>query len=240
MLEAAAGLVALLVVAITATWRHGTWTYTWAQRGISYLIRGTSFTALDGVRGHLTLGTNDLGTIIRADGITVLLESDLPADLTPADLLDEQPPPGVHLKLIRRPGRVWIGVTAVRSQERSQDTDLELLLTNTIRRLTKRLHRRGLRAEPLTPDELSTLFTTLTPKRLTEEWDALVLDQTNSRYRMYAVPTALALHQPGAVTVTTASNLDHALVLAHAAAPQSPAATAQTGRHRAAFTAALP
>ncbi|GAA1607153.1 hypothetical protein GCM10009804_73920 [Kribbella hippodromi] len=231
------------MAATTATWWNGAWTYTWVHLAISYLIRGTSFTPLEGVRGHLTLATNDLGTIVRSNGITVLLESDLPTDVTPADLLDEQPHPkhpALHLKLIRRPGRVWIGVTAVRSQERPQDTDLELLLTNTIRRLTKRLHRRGLRAEPLTPDELSNLLTTLTPKHVTEEWDALVLDQTNTRYRMYALPAHLALHQPGAVTVTTATNLNHALVLAQATAPQSPAATRQTARHRTAYTAALP
>jgi hypothetical protein len=199
-------------------------------------VRGPRFVAVEGHRGWLEVGDVDAGTIVRADGVTVLLETDVPPDVAPGELVEELD--GLRIKLLRRPGMAWIAVTALRSPERHQDTELELLLANTVRRLTKRLHRRGLRAEPVAPAELTHLLGTFTPKHVTEDWDALRLG--TGHYRMYAVPASLALQQAGAVAVTTSSDLDHALVLAHADAPQAPAAVARTGRQRAAFIAALP
>ena len=188
---------------------------------------------LEGIRGQLEIGA---GTIVRSDGITVLLDSDVPPELQPAELLDEHD--GLRIKLLRRPGRAWIALTALRSTDRPRDTELELLLGNTVRRLTKRLRRRGFHAEPLELDELSDVLATLTPKHLTEEWDALVVG--GGRFRMYVVPSQFALQQAGAIAVTTCSDLDHALVLAPADAPPAPGAVPQTGRHRFAFVTALP
>ncbi|MFF0338329.1 type VII secretion protein EccE [Kribbella sp. NPDC004875] len=182
------------------------------------------------------MGDVDAGTIVRADGVTVLLETDVPSDVVAGELVEDLT--GLRIKLLRRPGSAWIAITALRSPEQHQDAELELLLANTVRRLTKRLRRRGLRAEPLAPAELNHLLGTFTPKHATEDWDALRLG--TGRYRMYAVPAALALQQAGAIAVTTSSDLDHALVLAHADAPQAPAAVSRTGRQRAAFIAALP
>lgn len=230
---AVAGLVGLVAVVLTASWRRGLWSYQWLHLATAYLVRGTRFVATEGARGELEDGA---GTIVRSDGITVLLETDVPPELTPAELLDEHS--GLRLKLLRRPGRAWIALTAVRSADRPQDTELELLLTNTIRRLTRRLRRRSFRAVPLGPDELADVLAVLIPHQLTEEWDALAVGP--SRFRMYAVPTHLALQQAGAVAVSTSSDLDHALVLAPADAPLASAAVAQTGRHRSAFVAALP
>ncbi|WP_350279088.1 type VII secretion protein EccE [Kribbella sp. HUAS MG21] len=231
--ELTAGLLAVGVLALTATWRRGLWSYQWLRLAVAYLVRGTQFVAVEGLRGELETGA---GTIIRSDGVTVLLETDVPPELQPADLLDEYD--GLRIKLLRRPGRAWIALTALRSADRPRDTELELLLTNAVRRLTKRLRRRGLHAEPLGPDELPGLLATLTPKHLTEEWDALLVG--GGRFRMYAVPSQLALQQAGAIAVTTASDLEHALVLAPAGAPAAPGAVPQTGRHRSAFVAALP
>jgi hypothetical protein len=231
-----AGLVAVGVLATTACWWRGLWCYQWLRLAGGYLVRGTRFVAVEGVRGWLEVGEMEAGTIIRPDGVTVVLESDVPPDLTPAELIEEHT--GLRVKLLRRPGRAWIAVTALRSAGRHQDTELELLLANTVRRLTKRLRRRGLRAEPLDPSELTSLLTTLTPKDISEEWDALGLGP--GRYRIYAVPAHLALQQAGAVTVTTSSDLDHALVLAHADAPRAPVAVPRTGRQRTAFLASLP
>lgn len=228
-----AGLVGLVAVALTATWRRGLWSYQWLHLAVAYLVRGTRFVAMDGARGELEDGA---GTIVRSDGITVLLETDVPPELTPAELLDEHT--GLRLKLLRRPGRAWIALTALRSADRPQDTELELLLANTVRRLTRRLRRRTFRAVPLGPNELAEVLAALTPEQLTEEWDALAVGP--GRFRMYAVPAHLALQQAGAVAVSTSSDLDHALVLAPADAPLASAAVPQTGRHRAAFVAALP
>jgi hypothetical protein len=199
-------------------------------------VRGPRFVAVEGYRGRLALGDFDAGTIVRPDGVTVLLETDVPPDAAPADLVEDRT--GLRIKLIRRPGRAWIALTAVRSVDRRDDAELNLLLSNTVRRLTKRLRRRGLRAEPLDPDDLTGLLASLTPKQVSEEWDALHLG--TGRYRLYAVPPHLALQQAGATTVTTSTDREHALVVAHADAPQSPAAVHQTGRQRAAFLAALP
>ncbi|MFD7161028.1 type VII secretion protein EccE [Kribbella sp. NPDC059898] len=228
-----AALVGLVVVGLTASWRRGLWSYQWLYLAVAYLVRGTRFHGLDGARGELEDGA---GTIVRSDGLTVLLETDVPPELTPAELLDETT--GVRLKLLRRPGRAWIALTALRSADRPQNSELELLLTNTVRRLTRRLRRRNFRAVPLSPDELSEILAALTPEQLTEEWDALAVGP--ARFRMYAVPAGLALQQPGAVAVSTSSDLDHALVLAPAEALMAPDAIAQTGRHKAAFLAALP
>ncbi|HZX06360.1 type VII secretion protein EccE [Kribbella sp.] len=230
---AVAGLVGLVAVALTASWRRGLWSYQWLHLAVAYLVRGTRFVAMDGARGELEDGP---GTIVRSDGITVLLETDVPPELTPAELLDEHT--GLRLKLLRRPGRAWIALTALRSADRPQDAELELLLTNTVRRLSRRLRRRNFRAVPLDPSELAEVLAALTPEQLTEEWDALAVGP--ARFRMYAVPAHLALQQPGAVAVSTSSDLDHALVLAPADAPLTSAAVPQTGRHRSAFVAALP
>jgi hypothetical protein len=230
---ALAGLVGLVAVALTVSWRRGLWSYQWLQLAAAYLVRGTRFVPTDGARGELEDGA---GTIVRSDGITVLLETDVPPDVAPAELLDEHT--GLRLKLLRRPGRAWIALTAHRSADRPLDTELELLLTNTVRRLTRRLRRRSFRAVPLGPDELTEVLAALTPEQLTEEWDALAVGP--GRFRMYAVPVHLALQQAGAVAVSTSSDLDHALVLAPADARLAPAAVPQTGRHRSAFVAALP
>ncbi|TCC28095.1 hypothetical protein E0H92_42340 [Kribbella speibonae] len=228
-----AGLVGLVAVALTASWRRGLWSYQWLHLAVAYVIRGTRFVAMGGARGELEDGA---GAIVRSDGITVLLETDVPPEVTPAELLEEHT--GLRLKLVRRPGRAWIALTALRSADRPQDTELELLLTNTVRRLTRRLRRRTFRAVPLGPEELTEVLAALTPDQLTEEWDALAVGPR--RFRMYAVPAHLALQQAGAVAVSTSSDLDHALVLAPADAPVASAAVPQTGRHRSAFTAALP
>jgi hypothetical protein len=231
--ELAAGLLGVAVVGVTATWWRGLWTYQWLRLAVAYLVRGTRFVPVEGMRGQLETGA---GTIVRSDGVTVLLETDVPPELQPADLLDEYA--GLRIKLLRRPGRAWIALTALRSADCPHDTELELLLANTVRRLTKRLRRRGFHAEPLGPDELPELLATLTPKHLTEEWDALVVG--SARFRMYVVPSQLALQQAGAIAVTTCSDLEQALVLAPADAPPAPGAVPQTGRHRSAFVAALP
>ncbi|GAA3099470.1 hypothetical protein GCM10010530_24910 [Kribbella aluminosa] len=228
-----AALVGLVVVVLTASWRRGLWSYQWLYLAGAYLVRGPRFHGMDGARGELEDGA---GTIVRSDGLTVLLETDVPPEVTPAELLDEST--GLRLKLLRRPGRAWIALTALRSADRPQDTELELLLTNTVRRLTRRLRRRNFRAVPLDPSELTEVLGALTPEQLTEEWDALVVGP--GHFRMYAVPPNLALQQPGAVAVSTFSDLDHALVLAPADAPVAPNAVPQTGRHRSAFVAALP
>lgn len=228
-----AWLVGLVAVALTVSWRRGLWSYQWLHLAVAYVIRGTRFVAMDGARGELEDGA---GTIVRSDGITVLLETDVPPELTPAELLDEYV--GLRLKLLRRPARAWIALTAFRSADRPLDAELELLLTNTVRRLTRRLRRRTFRAVPLGPDELTEVLAALTPDQLTEEWDALVVGPR--RFRMYAVPAHLALQQAGAVAVSTSSDVDHALVLAPADAPVASAAVPQTGRHRSAFVAALP
>ena len=230
---AIAGLVGLVAVGLTASWRRGLWSYQWLHLAVAYLVRGTRVVAREEARGELEDGA---GTIVRSDGITVLLETDVPPETTPAELLDEHT--GLQLKLLRRPGRAWIALTALRSTDRPQDTELELLLTNTIRRLTRRLRRRGFRAVPLGPNELTEVLSALTPEQLTEEWDALAVGP--GRFRMYAVPAHLALQQPGAVAVSTSNDVDHALVLARADAPTASAAVPQTGRHRSAFVAALP
>ncbi|MGZ0148967.1 hypothetical protein ACXJJ3_17970 [Kribbella sp. WER1] len=228
-----AAVVGLVIVGLTASWRRGLWSYQWLYLAVAYLARGTRFHGTDGVRGELEDGA---GTIVRSDGLTVLLETDVPPELTPAELLDENS--GVRLKLLRRPGRAWIALTALRSADRPRDTELELLLTNTVRRLTRRMRRRNFRAVPLYPAELAEVLAALAPEQLTEEWDALAVGP--ARFRMYTVPLHLALQQPGAVVVSTSSDLDHALVLAPADAPLAPDAVPQTGRHRAAFLAALP
>ncbi|GAA1612849.1 hypothetical protein GCM10009742_75060 [Kribbella karoonensis] len=228
-----AALVGLVVVGVTASWRRELWSYQWLYLAIAYVVRGTQFHGRDGARGELEDGA---GTIVRSDGLTVLLETDVPPELTPAELLDETT--GVRLKLLRRPGRAWIALTALRSADRPRDSELELLLSNTVRRLSRRLRRRNFRAVPLGPSELTQVLAALSPEQLTEEWDALTVGP--ARFRMYAVPPQLALQQPGAVAVSTSSDLDHALVLAPADAPVAPEATALTGRHRAAFLAAQP
>ncbi|MFF0266840.1 type VII secretion protein EccE [Kribbella sp. NPDC004536] len=230
---ALAGLLGVVTVGLTATCRRGLWSYQWLSLALAYLVRGTRFVALEGARGELEDGA---GTIVRSEGITVLLETDVPPELTLTELLDEHT--GLRLKLLRRPGRAWIALTALRSTDRPQDTELELLLANTVRRLTRRLRRRSFRAVPLGPDELTEVLAGLTPDQLTEEWDALAVGPR--RFRMYAVPAHLALEQAGAVAVSTSSDLEHALVLAPADAPLTAEAVPQTGRHRTAFIAALP
>ncbi|MEV6267594.1 type VII secretion protein EccE [Kribbella sp. NPDC051936] len=234
--DVVAGLVVVGVFGVTATGWRGLWCFQWIRLALGYLLRGPRFVAVEAYRGRLELGDVDAGTVIRPDGVTVLLETDVPPDAAPADLVEDRT--DLRIKLIRRPGRAWIAITAVRSVDRRENTELDLLMSNTVRRLTKRLHRRGLRAEPLGPSDLTNLLASLTPKQISEEWDAL--DLGTGRYRMYAVPPHLALQQAGAVTVTTSSDLDHALVVAHADAPQGPDAVHQTGRQRAAFLAALP
>jgi hypothetical protein len=231
-----AALAGLAVLGGTATWWRELWTYQWLGLGVGYLVRGPRFRAIDGFGGHLEIGDEVAGCIVRSDGVTVLLETDVPPEVQPSDLVEEQT--GVRVKLVRRPGRAWMAVTAPRTAGRHQDAELELILANAVRRLVKRLRRRQLTAVPLTRGELADALAVLTPKQATEEWDGLQLG--TGRYRMYAVPPQLALRQPGALTVTTSSDLDHALVMAPADAPPGNGVVLQTGRQRAAFTASLP
>ncbi|WP_157630451.1 type VII secretion protein EccE [Kribbella catacumbae] len=237
-MTAAAAVAGLALVLVTASWYRDLWTFQWAALRLGYVIRDRRFEPRAATCGTLEIGDLTAATVVRATGITVLLEVQANPDQLPhpSALLEQHT--DLKAKLLVQRGRCWIALTASRSAGCHRDTELELLLANAARRLVKRLHRQRIAAAALRPDQLTDVLAELTPQQAHEEWNGLRLGTGD--YRMYSVPPDLARALPVAVTVTLSSDRDDALVLAPAGAPPPPGGAPLTGRQRFAFTAALP
>lgn len=237
-MTAAAAVTGLALVLVTATWHRDLWTFQWAALRLGYAIRDRRFEPRTATCGTLEIGDLTAASVVRAAGITVLLEVQANPDQLPHPSALLEQGTDLKAKLLVQRGRSWIALTASRSAGCHRDAELELLLANAARRLIKRLRRQRISASALGLDQLTLVLAELTPQQAHEEWNGLRLGTGD--YRMYSVPPDLARAQPTAVTVTLSSDRDDALVLAPAGALPPPGGASLAGRQRSAFTAALP